>query len=331
VATSPEPWGLAAVTVAPPPPAPPRTLTPPAPAPPPAHQRPSRPAIADRLRDLADADGDNGIGGRLLTMVRTATDGLADPGALEAQGLDRALVEAVCLTQPRPRVIGVLSGKGGTGATTTAAGIALTLAALRDDDTLLVDARSGSASLATRLAGRVAPNVADLIRDPYLTPLATTGGLRVLDGTPWFDAAGEDLVTVLEPLTGRHGFTVVDLGNDTSGGAGSALAAADQMVVVTGTDQTSMDATRIAFDRIRPRADGTRLGDAVVVIVCTRPGSHARIGRMLRGELSADVARIVTVPYDRSLASGGPIDMSRLNRRTRRAYLTVAALLGDPR
>ncbi|MFY1636169.1 hypothetical protein ACN27F_23325 [Solwaraspora sp. WMMB335] len=285
--------------------------------------------IVDHLRDLAEHANERPVRRALATLLRGATAGLVDLGAAEAQARESTLVAAARLRQPGPRVIAVVSGNGGSGATATAAGIGVTLAALRDDQSILVDTRSAGTSLAAGLVGRPVPNVVDLIRDPYLPPFVAPGGLRLLDGAPWFDPLGGDLSAVLELLTSQYAFTVLDVGNDTSTTAQSALAAADQLVVVTGDNQRSAEATSVALRRITGRADGVQLQNAVVVVVCTRPTGHARVTRMLRGEIGADVARMVVVPHDRVMAAAGPLRARRLGRRTRHAFLTIAALLGD--
>ncbi|WP_238019602.1 hypothetical protein KZZ52_27745 [Dactylosporangium sp. AC04546] len=281
------------------------------------------------LRDLAEARS-RGIARsqRIGRTVRALTLGLARTGATEAAELEHRLVEAVRAAQARPRVVAVLSGSGGTGTTTTAAGIATTLAALRSDPVVLADAQTGTASLSARLAGDrrrpAAPTVADVARHgARALPGAAHGGLGIVDAAPHRDpVTPAGLRRVLAALTAGHAFVVLDLGDD----AGDVSRLADRAVVVTAPTAAAVDGTRRVLDRLW-RADPAAAGTAAVAVVCPEPAAHRRLVRRLHEELSADVARIVLVPYDQALPGPGPLDPARLRPATREAYLALAALV----
>jgi MinD-like ATPase involved in chromosome partitioning or flagellar assembly len=240
-------------------------------------------------------------------VLRLAALGLVDPGALEALELERAVLTAVRSPQVRPRIVAIVSGKGGAGATTTAAGIGLTLAALRDDATVLVNARAqGTSSLVSRMH---------------------RSGLAIVDSDDWHRSPGDtDLGRALNALTADHAFTLLDVGTDASAAARTALSFADQAVIVTGSGPETAESVTLAIQRVTDSGRHSR-ANTLIAMVCTRTGTPQRIGRRLRHELGANAAGLVIVPHDRRLAAEGPVDPTRLNPMTLEAYLMLAALI----
>ncbi|MET7402570.1 hypothetical protein ABZS66_54730 [Dactylosporangium sp. NPDC005572] len=280
------------------------------------------------LRALADADvRASGRGTVLARAVRALTLGLVDPGAIEALDLERDLVASVCAPQRRARVVAVVSGHGGAGTTTTAAGIALTLAALRQDATVLADARAGTGSITNRLAGRVGPGLRQVADGPRSAlPFVGGGGLRTVDGAPPSEPLGAgEMRAAVDELTVTHTFTLLDVGNDLSPAGQEAVRLADQVVVVTTASDEGLRSAQVVLDRI-----GDREGDAwvstVFAVVRMRPESDGRAHRRLR-RLTEGSAEAALIPHDRYLSSGGRIEPSRLRPATRQAYLALAALV----
>ncbi|WP_432832689.1 hypothetical protein [Dactylosporangium sp. CA-092794] len=280
------------------------------------------------LRDLAEGRS-RGIARsqRIGRAVRMLTFGMARTGEVEAAKVERLLVEAVQAARPRPRVVAVLSGSGGTGTTTTAAGIAATMAALRDDAVVLVDAQTGTGSLAARMPGvavqRAVPTAWDLaVRGERAVPRAQQGRPAVVDAAPrGAPMTPYHLERALDALAARYTFLVLDLGDD----AGALAGLADRVVVVTVPAEAAVDGARRALDRVG-RCGPEVAETAAVAVVCREPAAHRRLVRRLHEELSADVARLVLVPYDRALDGPGLPDPVRLRPATREAYLALAAL-----
>jgi MinD-like ATPase involved in chromosome partitioning or flagellar assembly len=67
-----------------------------------------------------------------------------------------------------------------------------------------------------------------------------------------------------------------------------------------------------------------------VAVVCASARDYREVTAALRAMLGVAAARIVAVPTDRALVSGGPFDMDRLRPATREAYLELAALATQP-
>lgn len=273
-----------------------------------------------------------GPAGGWRSVVRAATRGLVEPRAAAAVEHERQLVARVRLRMPEPRVVVFVAGKGGVGTSTTAAGVAMTLASLRGDAAALVSARSGAGSLGQRLAGQPAPPV------PALTggggaappPLWVHDRLAVVDGSPWHSPTpAGSLVALLDLLRARHPLTLVDAGNDLGEPAGAALDRADQIVLVTGASQDAVAAARTALSRVH-RSDPFRLATVVVAVVCLSERQHRRTARRLRAELGLQANRVVPVGFDPWLAAGDRLYPARLRPATRQAYLRIAGLAVQP-
>ncbi|HZN70981.1 MAG TPA: hypothetical protein VFC00_04755 [Micromonosporaceae bacterium] len=261
-------------------------------------------------------------------LIRTVTFGFLAPGAASTMERERQLVAQVRARQRGPRTILFVAGKGGVGTTTTAIGVASTLAALRTDTTALLDARYGTGSLGRRVAGIPAPNTLDLSEGGTVVPLAA-GGLRLVDAPPWHSPIGRDkLVVVLEAMRTEYSFVAVDIGNDAGEATPAMLARADQMVVVASASKDAVEATRVALGRIH-QVDPYRVGTVVVALVSLNPHGDRTVIRNLRAQLGLERGRIVFVPFDPGLATGDRFVPDQLHTTTREAYLRLAGMVAQ--
>jgi MinD-like ATPase involved in chromosome partitioning or flagellar assembly len=261
--------------------------------------------------------------------------GLFTAGSAQRIQEEQHLVANVRTPQREHQVVVFVAGKGGVGVTTTAAGVALTVATLRDDHTALIDAQAGTHSLQRWLSDGVTSTLPDLAEPhsrPAVSPvLPLSNGLDVVDGAPWQEpTAPAKLSTLIGDLLRDHTFTFVDLGDDAGATARQTLTASTRVVVVTAADRHAARATRLTLDRIH-QVQPARLHDAVVVVVCLERGQYRRVLRELRNDLEAQTTQIVPIPYEPTLAAMDQLDLSRLRAASREAYLRVAAALAAPR
>jgi MinD-like ATPase involved in chromosome partitioning or flagellar assembly len=231
---------------------------------------------------------------------------------------------------PQSRVVAVVSGTGGTGATTTAIGIGSALATTRQDTAVVVDVHAGTSSIAAQAGAGRASRVVDIARDPWdAVAVRTPSGVYVVDGAPWnAPVLADEMEDALAVLTAHHTFTIVDIGNDLSVPAQVALSAADRAVLVVNPSPVALDGLREAVERIAEEMPVVA-AETVVAMVCRR-GQFRWVSRRLR-QLGTDGAHVVAVPFDRSLAWSGRLEPARLGAATRRAYARLAALLSDAR
>jgi MinD-like ATPase involved in chromosome partitioning or flagellar assembly len=249
--------------------------------------------------------------------VRAATFGLVSPGVAEAARRGHVLVARARARPDEPRVIAFVAAKGGVGTTASAAGVALSLAAVRSDVTAVLATHTGAGSLPDRLGTR--------------TPAgAAMSRLAVVDDVPWQAPVPRlHLMRLLEQQRRRHPLTLVDLGNELSDAAHGALGRADQVVVVTSASPDAVATMGVALSRIQ-QVDPDRLASMVVVITCLTPRQHRHAARRLGREHGIGGDRIVVVPFDPALAHVRAAGAPRLRDRTQVAYLRIAGLVAQP-
>ncbi len=296
--------------------------------------------VADIVRH-ADVHGDPAVrraGLALRAAVgRRATRDVGEVAVL-AEHANRAIT-----TGRRITVAGV---RGGAGKTTVAALLATTLAGLRRDPVLAVDADADAGSLPLRLGpmgvgvrtagdgGIAQASVFDQVAR-YLDRTVTGVWLwrRALSGS----LARQDEARAALLMRDRVRFlnryfaiVVADLGAGMHGAVNWTMLADSHTVVLTGT--ATVDGVLGAEAALR------RLGDD------HGPGLLGRsllvLSRPVPGPLGVDLPRAVTrlerfgapvvlLPYDRHLALGGAIDPRRIGAATRAASLRIAATVMD--
>lgn len=312
---------------------PPRTLAagqappqPQAPAPPPPQPvgRPRTPVEDLLARTAGDVPAPSRTGG----MLRTMTAGLVTPDSAEVTAHERELVGALRTRQTERRVIAFFAGKGGVGTTTVLAGVGTAFAALRDEHTVAVDVRAGTASLG-QLLGVESPStirrfLAD--RDEARVPVAPTG-LRVLDGVGWEQRLRRtDVSTTVERLGADHTFALLDVGNDASEVGHAAVARSDQTVVVASAGRAGLAALEVATARLA-HTDPFAVERAVYVVVCQNDESYRQVHRETVRRLAIEPMRVVVVPPDEVLMTGRGFDPAAVRPSTRIAMLRVGAAL----
>ena len=259
-------------------------------------------------------------------LVKAVTFGLLTPDAAESADTERLLVAAVRSRQSDRRVVTFAAGKGGVGTTTVALGVGTALAALREDETVLVDAQAGTAALSGLIGVHAAPTARELSRQGFEGPPAKSGGgLKLVDSSGWeAPLRRADVPGLLDRLKAEHAFVLVDLGNDAAEAGNALLARSDQVVIVTGPGGGGLAAAQVAADRLR-RIDPHGAARALHVIVCTHPESYRRVRKEVAHQRGGAPLRVVVVPPDPHLAIGQPFDAGRLRPATREAMLEVAA------
>ena len=181
-------------------------------------------------------------------------------------GEDRREVEALSpssrIRSTTTRVIAVTSGKGGVGKTTVAVNLALVLAE-SGKSVLLVDADLGLANVDVMLGLESPRHIGHLLlpdTEPEDVVMAGPSGISIISGGSGLkelaDATDSDrrlLLRKLEDYYGRHDYVVID----TSPGIGSDvidfLKQADEVLLLTTPEPTSLRDTYAAIKTIMRR------------------------------------------------------------------------------
>ncbi|MFF3917306.1 tetratricopeptide repeat protein [Streptomyces sp. NPDC001852] len=242
--------------------------------------------------------------------------------------------------------IAVISLKGGTGKTTTAAVLGATLAGVRGGGVVALGAAPDGGTLGTRVRREPGaeqdrgPTVRDLLaalpslRHPGDVRRFTSpgpNGLDILAG-----AAGPVLTTPFGPeryrqvvaaLCRTYPIVVTDAGtgllHDVMRGV---LDLADQLVVVTTPTVEGADVADRTLEWLADHGHAKAARRAVVVLSGVQDASRVRRDRIV-SHFAHRCRGVVQVPFDEHLATGAELDLASLHPQTRRAYDDLALLV----
>jgi MinD-like ATPase involved in chromosome partitioning or flagellar assembly len=266
------------------------------------------------------------------------------PGGDGAKGAHREHLEAR-VRQPLagPYRIAVLSLRGGVGKTTITATLGATLASLRDDRVVAVDANPDRGTLSQRVPLETAATVRHLLRDAEGIERYSDVRAYTSQGPSRLEVlASESDPAVSQPFSAEeytHTLTVLErfyrlvLTDCATGLTHSAMSAvldrADALVVVTsGAGDGAQSAAAILDWLDAPGHQGLAAG-AVAVVNAVRPRAGKTDGRRVRDEIAGRFRAVQVVPFDAHLEPGDQVHLERLKPATRDALTELAAAVAD--
>nr|WP_246497725.1 MinD/ParA family protein [Sphaerisporangium rubeum] len=278
-------------------------------------------------------------------LVFKASAGLIKPGESPEVRRRREL-----LTRARTPVatghhrVAVLSLKGGVGKTTTTVGLGATLASVRGDRVIAVDANPDRGTLSDKVELETSATVRDLLNERqqikrYVDIRAFTSQapsrLEILasDRDPSVSEAfsASDYQSVAQVLENFYSICITDCGTGLLHSAMSGvLGLADQLVLVSSPSVDGARAASATLDWLEAHHYGDLVKAATVVLCSVRPRSKSAIDLdKLEAHFAARCRAVIRVPYDPHLEEGAEIDLDRLQPATREAYMLLAASVGD--
>lgn len=240
--------------------------------------------------------------------------------------------------------VAVLSLKGGVGKTTTTVGLGATLASLRGDRVIAVDANPDRGTLSDKLRLETAATVRDLLNERtqilrYADVRAFTtqapSRLEVLasDRDPTVSVAFSeaDYVDVAAVLEHYYSICITDCGTGLLHSAmAGVLRLADQLVLVSSPSVDGARSASATLDWLAAHDYGNLVRSGVVVLSAVRPRGKSTVDMTrLEQHFAARCRAVVRIPYDRHLAEGAEVDLGQLGKQTADAYLALAAEVGD--
>ncbi|MFD6098471.1 AAA family ATPase [Nocardiopsis flavescens] len=335
-----------------PPPAPqtPSTpQTPPAPMVPPVPQTPGVSGERQTSDSLNAAtlvrNRHQGPTGGWRRAVHTATLGLVNPGESPKVLRRRELVARACTpVATGHHRVAVLSLKGGVGKTTTTVALGATLASLRGDRVLAVDANPDRGTLSDKVRLETAATIRDLLNERHLVArYADIRGftsqapsrLEILasDRDPAVSEAfgDEDYREVARIVEHFYSICITDCGTGLLHAAmRGVLGLADQIVLVSSASVDGARSASATLDWLEAHGHEGLVRDAVVVLSMVRSDSKSSVDLdRLEGHFASRCRTVVRVPWDGHLEEGAEVDLERLAPATRDAYLRLAATVGE--
>ena len=277
--------------------------------------------------------------------VYQVTGGLVRPPLSAAEIRRRELVARACTPVAGGHYrVAVLSLKGGVGKTTTVMGLGSTLASLRGDRVIAVDANPDRGTLSDKLRLETAATVRDLLNEReqiqrYADVRAFTtqapSRLEVLasDRDPTVSVAfsDRDYEDVSQVLEHYYSICITDCGTGLLHSAmAGVLRLADQIVLVSSPSVDGARSASATLDWLQAHGYGDLVRDGVVVLAVVRPRGKSSIdlGR-LEQHFATRCRAVVRVPYDAHLEEGAEVELDQLSKATADAYLALAAEVGD--
>jgi len=275
-------------------------------------------------------------------LVYTASSGAINPGPNAEERRRAALLERVTAPIHGSRRVVVMSRKGGVGKTTITLAIGSTYATLRGDRVVAVDANPDAGNLAHRVSRPCPRTITNVLADMDLissysdlrsyTAQATESRLEVLasDDDPRIGLALDRQAyhRVIELLDHYYNLILLDTGTGILDSANQGLLAeADQLVLVLRPALDGARAAALTLDWLGEHGHGELVARAVVVINGVRRGGIA-LDR-IEDHFAKRCAKVISVPWDRTLEAGGQTALSTLQQGTRDALTELAAAVAD--
>jgi MinD-like ATPase involved in chromosome partitioning or flagellar assembly len=239
--------------------------------------------------------------------------------------------------------IAVISLKGGVGKTTMAVCLGATLASLRGDRVIAVDANPDRGTLSGKIPLETVATVRNLLNDVdrirhyfdvrrYTSQSADRLEVLASEGDPAVSIAfsEEDYRTVAAVLERFYNIVLTDCGTGLLHSAmAGVLALADQIVLVSSGSVDGARSASATLDWLEAHGHGDLVRGSVAVINSVRPKSGGVDLDKLEAHFAARCRSVTRTPYDPHLEEGAEVDLGELRPETRGALLELAAAVAD--
>lgn len=240
--------------------------------------------------------------------------------------------------------IAVVGLKGGAGKTTLTAALGSTLAQVRADRILALDADPGAGNLADRVGRQSGATIADVLAEKELSHYndirahtsVNAVNLEVLPAPEYSSAqralSDADWHFIADPASRFYNLVLADCGAGffdplTRG----VLSTVSGVVVVASVSIDGAQQASVALDWLRNNGYQDLASRACVVINHIMPGEpNVAVKDLVRHfEQQVQPGRVVVMPWDRHIAAGTEISLDLLDPIYKRKVLELAAALSD--
>jgi MinD-like ATPase involved in chromosome partitioning or flagellar assembly len=240
--------------------------------------------------------------------------------------------------------VAVMSLKGGVGKTTSAVCLGATLASLRGDRVIAMDANPDRGTLVDKVRLETAATVRDLLKSSELIrryadvrqfTSQAPSRLEILasDRDPGVSIAfsADDYREVSRVLEHHYSIAITDCGTGLLHSAmAGILQLADHIVLVSSPSVDGARSASATLDWLEAHEYTDLVRGAVVVLSTIRPRSRSTVDLdRLEAHFASRCRDVVRIPYDAHLEEGAEVELDLLSNATRDAYLTLAATVAD--
>jgi MinD-like ATPase involved in chromosome partitioning or flagellar assembly len=239
--------------------------------------------------------------------------------------------------------IALLSLKGGVGKTTITATLGATLASIRGDRVVAVDANPDRGTLSQKVPLETANTVRHLLRDAegieaysdvrnYTSQGPSRLEVLASETDPAVSEAfsSEDYARTLEVLEKFYSVVLTDCGTGLMHSAMSAvLAKADVLVVISSGSVDGARSASATLDWLDAHGHQEMVRNSIAVVNGVRPRSGKVDMQKVVDHFSRRCRAVRQVPFDPHLEEGAEISLERLKPETREALLELAAVVAE--
>ena len=239
--------------------------------------------------------------------------------------------------------IALLSLKGGVGKTTITATLGGTIASIRGDRVVAVDANPDRGTLSQKVPLETPATVRHLLRDAEgierysdvrsytsqgpsrLEVLASESDPAVSDAF-----SSDDYARTLEVLERFYSLVLTDCGTGLMHSAMSAvLAKADVLIVISSGSVDGARSASATLDWLNAHGHEDMVRNSIAVVNAVRPRSGKVDMQKVVDHFSRRCRAVRLVPFDPHLEEGAEISLERLKPETREALIQLAAVVAD--
>jgi MinD-like ATPase involved in chromosome partitioning or flagellar assembly len=240
--------------------------------------------------------------------------------------------------------VAVMSLKGGVGKTTTTVGLGATLASMRGDRVIAVDANPDRGTLSDKVRLETATTVRDLLNEheqiqryadvrAYTSQSSSRLEVLASDRDPAVSEAfsEDDYRTVAHVLNHFYSICLTDCGTGLLHSAmAGVLGLANQLVLVSSPSVDGARSASATLDWLEAHHYGDLVRNGVVVLSMVRSRSRSTVDLdRLQAHFESRCRAVVRIPYDPHLEEGAEVELEQLSTATQEAYLVLAATVGD--
>jgi MinD-like ATPase involved in chromosome partitioning or flagellar assembly len=275
-------------------------------------------------------------------LIHWASAGMLNPGESPQDLFEKALIDRVNQPIHGDYSIAVLSMKGGVGKTTVTVGLGVTFAALRGDRVIALDANPDFGTLALRGPTETRSTVRDLLLDTDISRYSdirrhTSQGpsrLEILaserDPAVSESFSEAEYRTALYTLQRFYNIILTDCGtglvHSTMAGI---LDEADMLVLLASPAADAARSGLATLQWLKHHGYSHLVSEAIIVINAPRPGPMPVDITKFASHFLSHVRAVHGIPFDRHLAEGAEVSREFLHRRTRLAFMGLAAAIAD--
>lgn len=240
--------------------------------------------------------------------------------------------------------IGVFGLKGGVGKTAVTVALGSSLASIRGDRILAIDADPDGGNLADRAGRQSAATIADLLSDKELNRYndiraytsMNSANLEVLSSEEYSAARrefnDEDWRAATEIVSRYYNLVLADCGAGLfQPGARGVLSTVSGLVIVASASIDGARQAAITMDWLRQNGYQDLLGRSCVVINHVTPGKpNIDVEDLVQQfERHVPAGRVIVLPWDKHIAAGTEIQLGLLGKTFNRRVVELAAALSD--